>query len=245
MLDPFHQFSLSSILKINVGGLNLSFTNSSLAVMAAFFTTVVFFALGMRSMKLVPDRQQASVEMVYLMITDLIDSNTGRAGRQYFPLVFSVFLFVLFGNMLGLIPGFFTFTSHIIVTFFLAMIVFVFVTILGFVLHGTKFFKLFVQDGVPGFLVPLLVFVEFVSYLIRPISLSVRLFANMLAGHTLIKVFAGFIAMFEMYGKYIVPVVVISLNILLTGLELVVAVIQAYIFALLTCLYLNDAIHLH
>ncbi|MDR2782026.1 MAG: F0F1 ATP synthase subunit A [Holosporaceae bacterium] len=241
MLDPLHQFAVSPILNINVGGFDLSFTNSSLAVMVAFLMIATIFALGVRSRRLIPDRMQASVEVVYFVIADLIDSNVGRAGRKYFPLVFSVFLFVLFGNIVGLIPHMFTFTSHIVVTFSLALIVFIFVTVLGFVLHGIKFLKLFAPDGVPKFIMPLLIFVELVSYLIRPISLAIRLFANMMAGHTMIKVFAGLLGLF---GSWLVPVIV-PVNMLMTGLELFVATLQAYIFAVLTCVYLNDAVHLH
>jgi F-type H+-transporting ATPase subunit a len=173
-------------------------------------------------------------------VADLIDSNVGEKGRRYFPFVFSIFLFVLLGNLVGLVPYVFTFTSHIIATFTVAMIVFLFVTALGIALHGFRFLGLFAPAGVPKFLLPLLIPVEMISYLSRPISLAVRLFANMMAGHTMMKVFAGFVAMIGVWG-----VAPIAVNVILTGFEVVVAVLQAYIFTILTCVYLNDAVHLH
>ncbi|MDR1334632.1 MAG: F0F1 ATP synthase subunit A [Holosporaceae bacterium] len=246
MLDPLHQFVISPILKIKVGSLDLSFTNSSFAVMVALFSVVAFLTFGARNKKLIPDRAQALLEKVYLLIIDLIDANIGKEGRQYFPFIFSVFLFVLFGNVIGLIPGMFTFTSHIIVTFALAMFVFIVVTVLGFMLHGIKFLGLFAPSGVPWFLMPLVILIELISYLMRPFSLAIRLFANMMAGHAVLKIFAGLIGVFPGAGACITSLLIITpLNVCLTGLELMVAILQAYIFALLTCVYLNDAVHLH
>jgi F-type H+-transporting ATPase subunit a len=183
---------------------------------------------------------QVAAEMGFSFINNLITDTAGKEGRKYFPLVFSLFMFILFGNLFGMIPYSFTFTSHIIVTFGLALAVFLFVTILGFVKHGLKFFSFFVIPGLPIYMLPLLIPIEVISYLSRPISLAVRLFANMLAGHTLLKVFAGFVSALGFFG--ILPLVFI---IALTGLEILIAFLQAYVFAILTCLYINDALHLH
>jgi F-type H+-transporting ATPase subunit a len=240
MLDPLHQFVVSPLIEINICGMDVSFTNSSLAVLAVFATVYAIFVNGLRKSELVPGRFQAFIEILYTLVADLIETNVGQKGQRYFPFVFSIFLFVLFGNLVGLIPYMFTFTSHIIATFTVAMIVFLFITILGFSLHGMRFFSLFAPGGVPKFLLPLLVPVEMISYLTRPISLAVRLFANMMAGHTMMKVFAGFVVMTGVWG--IAP---IAVNVILTGFEVVVAVLQAYIFTILTCVYLNDAVHLH
>ncbi len=240
MIDPLHQFVVSPLLKLEVGGVDLSFTNSSLAVLIAVALTFVLFLCGLRKGGMIPNRIQAFVEIIYGFISETITGNTGTAGLKYFPFVFSIFFFVLLGNLLGMVPYMFTFTSHIIVTFTLAMIVFLFVTILGIVLHGFHFFSLFMPKGVSIFLAPILVPVEMISYLARPVSLSVRLFANMLAGHIMMKVFAGFVVMMGIFG--IAPMAV---NVVLTGLEVVISMLQAYIFTVLTCVYLNDAVNLH
>ena len=240
MLDPLHQFVISPLLRINIDGVDMSFTNSSLAVFATFIVMCAVSIVGLRKGELIPGRFQAFVEVLYTLVVDLVESNVGREGQRYFPFVFSIFLFVLFGNLVGLTPYMFTFTSHIIATFTVAMVVFLFITILGFCLHGMRFLNLFAPSGVPKFLLPLLIPVEIISYLLRPISLAVRLFANMMAGHTMMKVFAGFVSMIGVWG--VAPMVV---NVILTGFEVVVAVLQAYIFTILTCVYLNDAVHLH
>lgn len=244
MIDPLHQFEIIPIFNINIAGLDLSFTNSAFAISIAVLLIYSFFSLTLKNKRLVPNRAQALVEMSYNLIAELIDDNIGRRGQQYFPFVFSIFCFVLLGNLLGMVPGMFTFTSHIIATFTLAMTVFLFVTILGITIHGLNFFSLFVPHGLPKFLLPLIVPIELISYLSRPISLGVRLFANMMAGHTMMKVFAGFATMLGAYfGLFsIAPILV---NVILTGFEIVVAILQAYVFAILTCVYLNDAIHLH
>lgn len=240
MIDPLHQFAISPLAKFEVCGVDLSFTNSSLAVLVAVALIFVLFAFGLRKGGMVPNRLQALIEMMYELVAGMITGNAGKAGLKYFPFVFSIFFFVLLGNLLGMVPYMFTFTSHIIVTFTLAMIVFLFVTILGIVLHGFHFFSLFMPKGVSIFLAPILVPVEMISYMSRPISLSVRLFANMMAGHTMMKVFAGFVAMLGIFG--IAP---IAVNVVLTGFEVVISMLQAYIFTVLTCVYLNDAVHLH
>ena len=240
MLDPLHQFVIQPIFKINIGDVDLSFTNSSLAVLVAVVSIYALFSTGIGEKRLVPNRLQALVELSYELVAGMIETNVGKKGLQYFPFVFSVFFFVLFGNLIGMIPYMFTYTSHIIVTFTLAMVVFLFVTILGFIKHGIKFFTIFAPKGLPAFLFPLLVPIEMISYLSRPVSLAVRLFANMMAGHTMMKVFAGFAAMLGILG--FAPILV---NVILTGFEIVIAMLQAYVFTILTCVYLNDAVHLH
>ena len=240
MLDPLHQFVIQPIFKINVGNVDLSFTKSSFSVLVAVVSIYALFSMGIGQRRLVPNRLQALVELSYELVAGMIETNVGKKGLQYFPFVFSVFFFVLFGNLIGMIPYMFTYTSHIIVTFTLAMVVFLFVTILGFVKHGMKFFSIFAPKGLPVFLFPLLVPIEMISYLSRPVSLAVRLFANMMAGHTMMKVFAGFAAMLGVYG--FAPILV---NVILTGFEIVIAMLQAYVFTILTCVYLNDAVHLH
>jgi F-type H+-transporting ATPase subunit a len=240
MLDPLHQFVIHPIFRINVGGFDLSFTNSSLAVLLTTTLIISLFSMSVGAGKLVPGRMQAIGELAYTFIAEMIRENAGNRGMKYFPFVFSVFIFILFGNLLGMIPYMFTFTSHIIVTFTLAMIVFLVVTVIGLALHGMKFINLFIPKGLPAFLAPILLPIELISYLSRPISLAVRLFANMMAGHTMMKVFAGFAAMTGLFG--ICPIFV---NVILTGFEIVIAALQAYVFTILTCVYLNDAIHLH
>ncbi|MBO7536776.1 MAG: F0F1 ATP synthase subunit A [Alphaproteobacteria bacterium] len=240
MIDPLHQFAISPVFKWSFCGVDLSFTNSSLAVLVAVVLVFVLFACGLKKDGMIPSRLQAFIEMMYELVAGMITGNAGKAGLKYFPFVFSIFFFVLLGNLLGMVPYMFTFTSHIIVTFTLAMIVFLFVTILGIVLHGFHFFSLFMPKGVSIFLAPILIPVEMISYMSRPISLSVRLFANMMAGHTMMKVFAGFVAMLGIFG-----VAPMAVNVVLTGFEVVISMLQAYIFTVLTCVYLNDAVHLH
>jgi len=196
--------------------------------------------IGTRKRAMVPGRFQAVAEILYEFVANLIRDTVGSEGRRYFPFVFTLFMFILVGNMLGMIPYSFTFTSHIAVTFAMAMVVFIGVTILGFAKHGIKFFTFFVPPGVPFWMWPLMIPIEIISYLSRPVSLAMRLFANMLAGHTLLKVFAGFVPALGAAG--IVPLAFVGA---LTGLELLIAFLQAYVFAILTCLYINDALHLH
>lgn len=240
MIDPLHQFAISPVFKWSFCGVDLSFTNSSLAILVAVVLIFVLFACGLKKDGMIPSRLQAFIEMMYELVAGMITGNAGKAGLKYFPFVFSIFFFVLLGNLLGMVPYMFTFTSHIIVTFTLAMIVFLFVTILGIVLHGFHFFSLFMPKGVSIFLAPILIPVEMISYMSRPISLSVRLFANMMAGHTMMKVFAGFVAMLGIFG-----VAPMAVNVVLTGFEVVISMLQAYIFTVLTCVYLSDAVHLH
>jgi len=201
----------------------------------------LFLVLGMRQRALVPERWQSMAELSYEFVANLLRDTVGNEGRKYFPFVFSLFMFILFGNMLGMIPYSFTFTSHVIVTFAMALTVFIGVTILGFVKHGFRFFSFFVPPGVSVVLWPLMIPIEIISYLSRPISLSVRLFANLTAGHTMLKVFAGFIISLGIVGGILPFAFVVAL----TGLELLIAFLQAYVFTILTCFYINDSIHLH
>lgn len=238
--SPLEQFVIQRIVPVEIGGVDVSFTNSALFMAIAVIVASAFLVLGMRRSSIIPGRWQVAVELSYEFIANLLKDTVGQEGRRYFPIIFTLFMFVLLGNLLGMVPYSFTFTSHIAVTFAMAFAIFIGVTILGFVRHGMHFFTFFAPPGTPVVMLPLLVPIEVISYLSRPISLSVRLFANMLAGHTLIKVIAGFIAVLGVAG-----VLPLALVVALTGLEILIAFLQAYVFAILTCLYINDAIHLH
>ena len=238
--SPLEQFEISPYVHFETGIGDLAFTNSSLSMIITVFIITLFLTLTVNTRSLIPSRMQLISEMSYNFIAQLLNDTVGDQGKKYFPFVFSIFMFVLIGNMLGMVPYSFTFTSHIIVTFALAAVVFVGVTILGFAKHGLHFFSFFIVPGLPWYMLPILIPIEVISYLARPISLSVRLFANMLAGHTLLKVFAGFVLPLSFLG--IVPLAFI---VALTGLEILIAFLQAYVFAILTCLYINDAINLH
>ena len=239
--SPLEQFVWKPIVPAEISGVDVSFSNSSLFMSITVVVATLFLVLGMRRSAIVPGRWQVAVELSYEFIAGLLRDTVGAEGRKYFPVVFTLFMFVLLGNLLGMVPYSFTFTSHIVVTFAMAIVIFTFVTILGFVKHGMHFFSFFAPPGTPVVMLPLLVPIEIISYLSRPISLSVRLFANMLAGHTLIKVIACFVpALGVIFG-----VLPLALVVALTGLEILIAFLQAYVFAILTCLYINDAIHLH
>jgi F-type H+-transporting ATPase subunit a len=238
--SPLEQFEIHRFLPIEIGGVDLSFTNSSFFMVLGVALVTAFLVLGMRRGAMVPGRWQCAAEVSYEFIAGLIKDTVGPEGRRFFPFIFTIFMFVLICNLMGMVPYSFTVTSHIIVTFALAAVVFIGVTILGFVKHGMHFFSFFVPPGSPIFMWPLLIPIEVISYLSRPISLSVRLFANMLAGHTLLKVIAGFVAVLGVFG-----VLPLALVVALTGLEILIAFLQAYVFAILTCLYINDALHLH
>ncbi len=238
--DPMHQFEINRLINIDLFGLDASFTNSSLFMVIAVAVVACFTLLSVRSGKLVPSRWQSVAELSYEFVANMIRDNVGSDGQKYFPFVFTLFMFVLACNMLGMLPYSFTVTSHIIITFALALIVFLGVTVIGFAKHGVGFLKFFVPSGIPIVLVPLLVVIEVISYLTRPISLSVRLFANMMAGHTMLKVFASFVVGMGVFG--IAP---LAFMVAFTGLEILVAFLQAYVFAILTCIYLNDALHMH
>ena len=238
--SPLAQFEIKRWVPIKIGELDISFTNSSTFMVLTVVVVSAFLILGMRRNAMIPGRWQSMVELLYIFIANLLRDTVGKEGRPYFPFIFTVFMFILVGNLFGMIPYSFTFTSHIVVTFAMALVVFLGVTIIAIAKHRLYFFTFFMPPGVPLLMAPLLVPIEIISYLSRPISLSVRLFANMLAGHTLLKVFAGFVVSLGMFGVF--PLAFI---IALTGLEIVIALLQAFVFTILTCLYLNDALHLH
>ena len=238
--SPLEQFEIIPILDIKLGNIDLSFTNSSVAMVLTVAIITLFITISVNTRAIIPSRLQLLSELSYNFIAQLLKDTIGNDGRRYFPFVFTIFMFVLIGNMVGMIPYSFTFTSHIIVTYVLATVVFIGVTVLAFMKHGLRFFSYFVIPGLPWYMLPLLIPIEVISYLSRPISLSVRLFANMLAGHTLLKVFAGFVVSLGLAG--FLPLAFI---VALTGLEILIAFLQAYVFAILTCLYINDALHLH
>lgn len=247
-MDPLHQFQINPILQIVIAGYDVSFSNSALFMVVAAGLIYALLVYGMKRRALVPGRLQSMAEMFYEFVANLVRDNAGHDARPYFPFVFAIFMFVLFGNLIGMIPYTFTFTSHIIVTFTLAFAVFVFVTILALVKHGMHFFTFFMPHGVPVFLAPILIPIEVISYLMRPVSLSIRLFANMMAGHTMLKVFAGFtVLMGSALGAlgFAVGLIPLALNVALTGFEFLVAFLQAYVFSILTCLYIRDALELH
>ena len=240
MADPIHQFEIKELVPIEFLDLNLSFTNSSFFMILTIISVSFLLLISIKNKKLIPTRLQSISELFFEFIANMINDNIGEKGQKFFPLIFTLFTFILFGNLLGLLPYSFTFTSHIIVTFALAMFIFLLVTLVGIFIHGFKFLNLFVPKGVPMVMLPLMVPIEIISYLSRPISLSIRLFANMMAGHTMLKVFAGFIFSLGVFG--IAPLIV---DVALTAFEVLVAFLQAYVFTVLTCLYLNDAINLH
>jgi F-type H+-transporting ATPase subunit a len=236
------QFEVYSIgPKIQIGSFDLSFTNSSLFMVLTVSVISLFFIAATQKKSLVPNKMQLIAEMAFEFVSKMISETAGKDARPYFPFILSLFLFVLVANLLGMLPYSFTVTSHIIVTFALAFFIFVGVTLVGFARHGISYLKLFVPSGVPIFLLPLIIVIEVISYLSRPVSLSVRLFANMMAGHTMLKVFGGFVVSLGILGGWL-P---LGFAVALTGLELLVAFIQAYVFAILTCIYLNDALNLH
>src|SRR6266446_2276920 len=234
-IHPLEQFQIERLIPIHIGRLDVSYTNSALLMTIVVVLVTALLVLGTRKRALVPGRWQSLAEMSYEFVADMIDTNVGHGGREFFPFVFTLFMFILFANFLGMIPYSYTVTSQIVVTFALAAVVFI-----GIVRHGFHFLRLFVPQGVPVVLLLLLVPIELLSYFIRPFTLAIRLFANMLAGHTMLAIFAGFAASIGLLG--ILP---LGIDILLVALEILVAALQAYVFAILTCLYLSDAIHLH
>lgn len=241
MPNPMHQFEIHRYFDFHPFGIDASFTNSALFMVIAATLITIFTLFATRKHALVPSRLQSVAEISYEFVANMVRDNVGTAGLQYFPFIFTLFMFVLALNMLGMMPYSFTVTSHIIVTFALAAFIFLGVTLIGFVKHGVKFLKFFVPSGVPILMLPLLVVIEVISYLTRPLSLSVRLFANMMAGHTMLKVFGAFVVALGLLGGW-AP---LAFMVAFTGLEILVAFLQAYVFAILTCIYLNDALHMH
>jgi F-type H+-transporting ATPase subunit a len=244
---PLEQFKIKPLIAIHVGDIDLSFTNSALFMTLSAVLSAALLIFGMRGRAMVPGRWQSVVEMLYEFIADTVRDNAGPKARPYFSFIFTLFIFVLFGNALGLLPWSFTFTSHVAVTLTMALCVFIFVTVIAFAKHGVHFFHFFLPQGTPFILAFLIVPIEIVSYFVRPMSLSVRLFANMLAGHTMMKVFAGFVVSMTAAGGFAAAagILPILMNVALFALEFLVAGIQAYVFALLTCVYLRDALEMH
>ena len=240
--NPMHQFIVYRIgPEISLGNVDISFTNASLFMIISALAIISVFFAGTRRKAVIPTKIQLLTELSYTLVSKMISDTAGSKAKPYFPFIFSLFMFVLFCNMLGMLPYSFTVTSHIIVTFALAAIIFIGVTIIGFVNHGVGYLKLFIPSGVPVVLLPLIVIIEIISYLARPVSLSVRLFANMMAGHTMLKVFGGFVISLGIIGGWL-P---LSFTVALIGLEVLIAFLQAYVFAILTCIYLNDALNLN
>ena len=246
-LDPIHQFNIEPLFKIGqIGGQAIYFTNSSAYMFLAVAIISLLMIGGSAARQLVPGRLQSMAEITYEFVASTVRSNAGTEGMKFFPLIFSLFMFICVSNLVGIIPYTFTVSSHIIITVALALLVFFTVLIYGLYKNGLKFFSIFVPSGVPLYILPLVVFIEIFSFLLRPVSHSVRLFANMLAGHIALKVFAGFVAMLGVsLGAigWIGGVAPLALTVALYALELLVAFLQAYVFAILTCIYLNDAIH--
>ncbi|HET6608839.1 MAG TPA: F0F1 ATP synthase subunit A [Rhodopila sp.] len=244
-IDALGQFQLHPALGFL--GESVNFTQANLMMVVAGLAVLALLYVGMRPRAMVPGRLQAAAELGYEFVLSMCVETIGEEGRRYFPFVFTLFFFILFGNLLGVFPLFFTFTSHIAVTLALALLVFFLVTIVAIKEHGLHFFSYFVPQGIPKLLAPLMVLIEVISYLSRIISLSVRLFANMMAGHVMLEVFGAFIVMLGGLGVlgYFPAALSLGVNTLLIGFELLVATLQAYVFAVLTCIYLHDAVHLH
>jgi F-type H+-transporting ATPase subunit a len=245
-MDPIHQFEIKNFFPIvRLGAHEIAFTNSALYMLIALALILALMLGATTARAMVPGRLQAVAELSYEFVANTLRSTAGTEGMKFFPLVFSLFMFILVLNVIGLIPYTFTVTSHIVITVSFALLVFLTVVIYGFWRHGTRFLRLFVPSGVPGYILPLVTFIEVLSFLSRPISHSVRLFANMLAGHITLKVFGGFVTMLGTLGflGWLGAVLPLGLTVALTALELLVAFLQAYVFAILTCIYLNDAIH--
>ena len=244
-IDALGQFELATAL--GAVGRSVGFTQSNLYMLISAGLIVALMMWGMRHRAVVPGRIQSLAESAYGFIDDMVLAQIGHEGRRFFPFVFTLFMFILFGNMLGLFPYAFTYTSHITMTFMMALIVFILITTVAIALHGKKFLGYFFPEGAPMWLAPIIIPVEIVSYLSRPISLSIRLFANMVAGHVMLKVFATFVVMLAGLGTVgpFIAVMPLAINVALVGFEVLVAFLQAYVFAILTCIYLHDAVHLH
>ncbi len=243
MTDPLHQFVIHKYIPLSFFGFDVSITNSTVFMWLSLATILLWTYFGVRKNRYrsPPSAFEATFEMAFNFVANLVKDNCGDAGRRYLPFVMSFFLLVAVGNLLGMVPYSFTFTSHIVATFAMAAIVFLSVTVIGFIQHGIGYCKIFLPGGAPLFLAPILIPIELISYLSRPISLSVRLFANIMAGHMVLKIFAGFVVALGVVGG----VLPLAMTVLITFFEVFVALVQAYIFSILTCVYLNDALHLH
>ncbi len=235
------QFEISRLVPLKLFGFDVSFTNSTLWMVIGLAAACTFLVSATRGASIVPGRLQSMAELVYGFIHQTVVDICGEDGKKYFPFIFTLFIFILASNIMGLLPYSFTVTSHLSITLALALTVFLLVTVVGFARNGIGYLRMFAPEGVPALLLPLIIIIEVISYLMRPISLSVRLFANMIAGHILLKVFAGFVISLGVVGGWAPLAFMIGF----TGFELLVAVLQAFIFALLTCIYLNDALNMH
>ncbi|GAK33591.1 ATP synthase subunit a [Iodidimonas nitroreducens] len=246
MANPLEQFEIHPTAPLSIAGIDASLTNAGIFMLATSVSVVFFVLMGMRRSSLVPGRWQSMVEMCYEFIAGMVKENIGQKGRSYVPFVFTLFMFILAGNLIGLLPYSFTVTSHLAVTFAFAGLIFLATIIIGFINHGMHFLGMFIPRDTPVVLLPLIVVIEVISFLSRPVTHSVRLFANMTAGHILLKVFAGFIVSLLLAGGFLSSISVLPalMIVILNALELLVAVVQAYVFALLTCVYLNDAVNL-
>ncbi len=240
MANPVEQFKIEPIVPLEIGGVNVSFTNSSLWMVVAVVLATGFLTLSVKGRALIPGRWQSMAELMYEFVANMIRDNVGSEGRKYFPFIFTLFMFVLFGNLIGMVPYTFTYTSHIAVTFGLAIVIFLGVTVIGFARHGFHYLRMFFPHGAPLATAVILVPIELISYCSRPFSLALRLFANMTVGHIILKVMAGFIIMLGIAG--IAPMAFLGG---ITVLEFGIALLQAYVFTILTCIYLHDAIHMH
>lgn len=238
--SPLEQFEIISLYDINLGNFSLDFTNSALLMVLSVAISVTFLLLATKDKLIIPNKAQMFAEFLYSFVKDMIVNNTGKEGLKFFPLAFSLFIFILFCNLLGMVPYSYTATSHIIITFALASSLFIVIIIAAFRKHGLKFLSIFMPTGTPLWLAPLLISIELFAYLARPISLSIRLSANMTAGHTMMKVIAGFVISMGYIGGWL-PLLFL---VLLTGFEIFVAILQAYIFTMLACVYLSDTVHL-
>jgi F-type H+-transporting ATPase subunit a len=240
LANPVEQFKIEPIVPLEIGGVNVSFTNSSLWMVVAVVLATGFLTLSVKGRALIPGRWQSMAELMYEFVANMIRDNVGSEGRKYFPFIFTLFMFVLFGNLIGMVPYTFTYTSHIAVTFGLAIVIFLGVTVIGFARHGFHYLRMFFPHGAPLATAVILVPIELISYCSRPFSLALRLFANMTVGHIILKVMAGFIIMLGIAG--IAPMAFLGG---ITVLEFGIALLQAYVFTILTCIYLHDAIHMH
>lgn len=247
MADPIHQFVIKPIIPLEVGSVDLSYTNSALWMTIGLVLSIFILSLGTQRKALVPGRMQALSEMLYGFVANMIRENIGSEGRQYFPLIFTLFIVVLMGNLLGMLPFSFTYTSHIIVTLALAMMIFLAVIVIGLIRHGLHFFSLFLPPGVPPLLALLVVPIELISFLIRPITLSVRLFINIMVGHLLLKVVAGFSVMLLALGGgwVLLGLLPTAFNVIFIAFEILIALLHAYVFTVLSCIYLKDTVDLH
>ncbi len=246
MADPIEQFEIHKILSLgHIGGQEIAITNSTVYMFAAVGAISLLMIGGSAARSIVPGRFQSLAELTYEFVANTLKSSVGEEGMKFFPFVFSIFTFILTANLIGIIPFTFTVTSHLIITVALALMVFLTVLLYGLYKNGFKFFKLFVPSGIPIYILPLIMVIEVISFLSRPVSHSVRLFANMLAGHITLKVFAGFVASLGALGAVGIfgATLPLAMTAALTALELLVAFLQAYVFAILTCIYLNDALH--